>query len=58
MLKLKAIGIKNILQFPFPTCPPRPKLVEAINTLIELKALEGDALNFISNDCTKLTKLG
>lgn len=50
-LKLKAIGIKNIKNFPFITKPPEESLKQAINELVYLKAIE-------KLDSQKITNLG
>lgn len=54
VLQLKAIGIKNVLKFPFPTCPPAEALQEALDLLVDLGALsqcrtgKGDVYNINS----------
>ncbi len=40
VLTLKSVNIKDVLKFPFPTLPEIPKLIEAIKTLLNLKALK------------------
>lgn len=59
ILQLKAVGIQDVLRFPFPTPPERTKMISSINSLIELKAVEGEALSTLSlKDETKITDLG
>jgi len=70
ILQLKAIGIKNILRFPFPTIPNLNHIKDAIISLVKLKALETQgeedeyvfetiAKNIaINKDETTLTELG
>lgn len=59
VLQLKAIGVQDVLRFPFPTCPDKEKLTDAINKLLEMKALSGETLqSAFSADHTKLTELG
>ena len=70
ILQLKAIGIKSILAFPFPTSPEINHIKTAIISLVKLKALEikgEDDEKFVENvennirinkDETTLTDLG
>ena len=72
ILQLKAIGIINILKFPFPTTPNINHIRDAIVSLVKLKALqikvdENEELNIfemveknskINKDETTLTELG
>ncbi|CAG9319833.1 unnamed protein product [Blepharisma stoltei] len=40
ILQLKSIGIRNVEQFPFPTCPDRSSFAEALNLLDKLGSIK------------------
>lgn len=49
ILLLKSAGIKNILEFPFPTVPKIDNIAKAMQNLIKIKALS-DMSNNIDLD--------
>lgn len=55
VLQLKAIGVNNVMGFPFVTTPEESRLRIAIDRLRQLGCLEGGVGE---TDMTKLTKVG
>lgn len=56
LLQLKALGIKNVQKFPFPTPPPEDSLNKALEELFELGAL--DQVRKGQGDVYKINELG
>lgn len=56
ILQLKAIGVHDTLRFPYPTQPNKQKIMEAINNLLEMQALQGELIRLmVDADRTQLT---
>jgi HrpA-like RNA helicase len=43
LLQLKTIGIPDVFIFPFPTAPESAKIKSTLQSLLEIKAIQGDA---------------
>lgn len=39
LLQMKCMGIEKVVNFPFPSPPPREALIAAENSLVEMRAL-------------------
>ncbi|OQR78157.1 putative ATP-dependent RNA helicase kurz-like [Tropilaelaps mercedesae] len=48
LLQMKCMGIEKVVNFPFPSPPPRESLIAAENTLVEMRALKRDKVKPLS----------